>query len=334
MSAVNHQLRLASRPVGAPVASNWELTAEPIPTPRAGQVLVEVTHISVDPAMRGWMNDRPSYIPPVALGEVMRAPAVGRVVASNSRSHPEGCWVTGLLGVQEYALSDGSGLLRIDPDRAPVSLYIGALGIPGLTAYFGMRDIGHARAGETVVVSGAAGAVGSIAVQIATIEGCRVIGIAGGQEKCDWLTEGLNVDAAIDYKRADLAARLREATPDRIDVYFDNVGGEILDLALARLAVHARVVLCGGISQYNATSRWGPLNYLSLLTNRASMTGLIVFDYQDRYEEAIDQLATWLGEGRLIVREQIVKGSIDRFPETLLGLFAGVNTGKLLLELG
>jgi NADPH-dependent curcumin reductase len=236
--------------------------------------------------------------------------------------------------VQEYALSDGSGLLRIDPDRAPVSLYIGALGIPGLTAYFGMRDIGHARAGETVVVSGAAGAVGSIAVQIATIEGCRVIGIAGGQEKCDWLTEGLNVDAAIDYKRADLAARLREATPDRIDVYFDNVGGEILDLALARLAVHARVVLCGGISQYNATSRWGPLNYLSLLTNRASMTGLIVFDYQDRYEEAIDQLATWLGEGRLIVREQIVKGSIDRFPETLLGLFAGVNTGKLLLELG
>jgi NADPH-dependent curcumin reductase len=334
MSAVNHQLRLASRPVGAPVASNWELTAESIPTPRAGQVLVEVTHISVDPAMRGWMNDRPSYIPPVALGEVMRAPAVGRVVASNSRAHPEGCWVTGLLGVQEYALSDGSGLLRIDPDRAPVSLYIGALGIPGLTAYFGMRDIGHARAGETVVVSGAAGAVGSIAVQIATIEGCRVIGIAGGQEKCDWLTEGLNVDAAIDYKRADLAARLREATPDRIDVYFDNVGGEILDLALARLAVHARVVLCGGISQYNATSRWGPLNYLSLLTNRASMTGLIVFDYQDRYEEAIDQLATWLGEGRLIVREQIVKGSIDRFPETLLGLFAGVNTGKLLLELG
>jgi NADPH-dependent curcumin reductase CurA len=334
MSAVNHQLRLASRPVGAPVASNWELTAEPIPTPRPGQVLVEVTHISVDPAMRGWMNDRPSYIPPVALGEVMRAPAVGRVVASNSRAHPEGCWVTGLLGVQEYALSDGSGLLRIDPDRAPVSLYIGALGIPGLTAYFGMRDIGHARAGETVVVSGAAGAVGSIAVQIATIEGCRVIGIAGGQEKCDWLTEGLNVDAAIDYKRADLAARLREATPDRIDVYFDNVGGEILDLALARLAVHARVVLCGGISQYNATSRWGPLNYLSLLTNRASMTGLIVFDYQDRYEEAIDQLATWLGEGRLIVREQIVKGSIDRFPETLLGLFAGVNTGKLLLELG
>jgi|SRR5580704_9802357 NADPH-dependent curcumin reductase len=334
MSAVNHQLRLASRPVGAPVASNWELTAEPIPTPRPGQVLVEVTHISVDPAMRGWMNDRPSYIPPVALGEVMRAPAVGRVVASNSRAHPEGCWVTGLLGVQEYALSDGSGLLRIDPDRAPVSLYIGALGIPGLTAYFGMRDIGHARAGETVVVSGAAGAVGSIAVQIATIEGCRVIGIAGGQQKCDWLIEGLSVDAAIDYKRADLAARLREATPDRIDVYFDNVGGEILDLALARLAVHARVVLCGGISQYNATSRWGPFNYLSLLTNRASMTGLIVFDYQDRYEEAIDQLATWLGEGRLIVREQIVKGSIDRFPETLLGLFAGVNTGKLLLELG
>jgi NADPH-dependent curcumin reductase len=334
MSAVNHQLRLASRPLGAPVASNWELTAEPIPTPRAGQVLVEVTHISVNPAMRGWMNDRPSYIPPVALGEVTRAPAVGREVAFNSRAHPEGCWVTGLLGVQEYALSDGSGLLRIDRDRAPVSLYIGAVGIPGMTTYFGMRDIGHAKTGETVVVSGAAGAVGSIAVQLATIEGCRVIGIAGGQEKCDWLTEGLGVDAAIDYKRDDLTARLREATPDRIDVYFDNVGGEILDLALARLAVHARVFLCGGISPYNATWRWGPLNYLSLLTNRASMTGLMVFDCQDRYEEAIDQLATWIGEGRVIAREQIVKGGIDPFPETLLGLFAGVNMSKLLLELG
>jgi NADPH-dependent curcumin reductase len=334
MTVVNHQLRLASRPVGPPVASNWELTTAPIPTPGEGQLLIEVTHISVDPAMRGWMNDRPSYIAPVALGEVMRAPAVGRVVASNHPAHPEGGWVTGLLGVQEYALSDGSGLLRIDPDRAPVSVYIGALGIPGLTAFFGMRDIGRARAGETVVVSGAAGAVGSIAVQIATIAGCRVIGIAGGREKCDWLIDELGVDAAIDYKRDDLAARLREATPDRVDVYFDNVGGEILDLALARLAVHARVVLCGGISQYNATSRWGPLNYLSLITNRASMTGLIVFDYEDRYAEALDQLAAWLEAGRLIVREQIVKGGIDRFPETLLGLFAGVNTGKLLLELG
>jgi NADPH-dependent curcumin reductase CurA len=296
--------------------------------------MIEVSHISVDPAMRGWMTDRPSYIPPVALGEVMRAPAVGRVIASNNQALPTGSWVTGLLGVQEYAISDGSDLVRVDPDRAPVSLYIGALGIPGLTAYFGMRDIGRAAPGDTVVVSGAAGAVGSIAVQIAKIAGCRVIGVAGGPEKCAWLTEDLGVDVAIDYKSDDLGARLREATPDRIDVFFDNVGGEILDRALARLAVRGRIVLCGGISRYNATSPWGPVNYLSLVTNRASMTGLIVFDYEERYPEAIDKLATWIDEGRLVVREQIVKGGIEQFHDTLLSLFAGGNTGKLLLELG
>ena len=333
MNAINRQLRLISRPVGLPVASNWGLTAEPVPVPGDGELVIEVRYISVDPAMRGWMTDRRSYIPPVALGEVMRALAVGRVVSSNNQAHPEGSWVTGLLGVQEYAISDGTDLLRVDPERGPVSLYIGALGVPGMTAFFGMRDIGRAKTGETVVVSGAAGAVGSIAVQIARIEGCRVVGIAGGAEKCAWLEQELRVNAAIDYKRDDLAQRLREATPDRVDVFFDNVGGEILDLVLARLAVRARIVLCGGISQYNATAPWGPVNYLSLLTNRASMTGLIVFDYQAQYTEAIYQLAAWIDDGRLIVREQIVEGGIDRFPETLQALFAGANTGKLLLAL-
>jgi NADPH-dependent curcumin reductase CurA len=298
MSMVNHQLRLVSRPTGLPEPSCWELTKETVPTPAAGELLIEVSHISLDPAMRGWMTDRPSYIPPVALGEVMRAPAVGRVVASNNKAIPAGSWVTGLLGVQEYAISDGTDVVRVDPDRAPVSRYIGALGIPGLTAYFGMRDIGRAKPGDTVVVSGAAGAVGSIAVQIAKIEGCRVVGVAGGSQKCAWLTEELGVDVAIDYKGDDLRARLRDATPDRIDVFFDNVGGDVLDRALARLAVHGRIVLCGGISQYNATSTWGPVNYLSLVTNRASMTGLIVFDYEDRYPEAIDKLATWIDAGR------------------------------------
>jgi NADPH-dependent curcumin reductase len=333
VNAINRQLRLISRPVGLPVASNWELTAEAVPVPGSRELVIEVRYISIDPAMRGWMTDRRSYIPPVALGEVMRAPGVGRVVASNNQAHPEGSWVTGLLGVQEYAISDGTDLLRVDPERGPVSLYIGALGIPGMTAFFGMRDIGRAKAGETVVVSGAAGAVGSIAVQIARIEGCRVVGIAGGPEKCAWLEQELRVDAAIDYKRDDLAQRLREATPDRVDVFFDNVGGEILDLVLARLAVRGRIVLCGGISQYNATAPWGPVNYLSLLTNRASMTGLIVFDYQAQYTEATDQLAVWIDDGRLIVREQIVEGGIERFPETLRALFAGANTGKLLLAL-
>lgn len=334
MSAMNRQLRLVSRPAGLPVPSNWELTVEPVPAPAAGEVLVAVSHISLDPAMRGWMRDQRSYIAPVALGEVMRAPAVGRVLASGDPALPEGCWVSGLLGVQEYAIAEAGKLFRIDPDRAPVTRYIGALGIPGITAYFGIRDIGRPKPGDTVVVSGAAGAVGSIAAQIAKIEGCRVVGIAGGPEKCDWLVEELGLDAAIDYKRDDLASRLRQATPDRIDVYFDNVGGTVLDLALARLAVHARVVLCGGISQYNATAPWGPVNYLSLLTNRASMTGLIVFDYAERYPEAIEQLARWIDDGRLIVREQIVKGGVEHFHDALLALFAGENTGKLLLELG
>ncbi len=334
MNAMNRQLRLVSRPVGLPAPSNWELTVEPVPAPGAGEALIELTHISLDPAMRGWMNDRRSYIAPVALGEVMRAPAIGRVVASGNPDLPEGSWVSGLLGVQEYAISDGAELVRVDPDRAPVSHYIGALGIPGITAFFGVRDIGRPRPGDTVVVSGAAGAVGSIAAQIAKIEGCRVVGIAGGPEKCAWLTDELGLDAAIDYKRGDLATRLREETPERIDVYFDNVGGTILDLALARLAVHARVVICGGISQYNATEPWGPVNYLSLLSNRASMTGLIVFDYEERYPEAIENLARWIEDGRLIVREQIVKGGVEQFHDTLLSLFAGENTGKLLLELG
>jgi NADPH-dependent curcumin reductase CurA len=333
MSELNHQLRLASRPQGAPVPANWELTVEPVPSPSEGEVVIKVTHISLDPAMRGWMNDRRSYIAPVALGDVMRAPAIGQVIASRSGSHPEGSWVSGLLGVQEYALADGAALAPVDPERAPVTHYIGALGIPGITAFFGIRDIGRVRPGDTVVISGAAGAVGSTAAQIAKIEGARVVGIAGGPEKCAWLTDELGLDAAIDYKNEDVRSRLRQETPDRIDVYFDNVGGEILDLALARLATHARVVLCGGISQYNATEPWGPLNYLSLLTNRASMTGLIVFDYEDRYPEAIESLATWIAEGRLVVREQIVQGGIDRFHETLLSLFAGDNIGKLLLEL-
>jgi NADPH-dependent curcumin reductase CurA len=333
LAGVNRQVRLAQRPDGLPGAETWAYTEEPLATPQDGQVLIEVTHLSLDPAMRNWIKPYRTYIEPVELDAVMRAPAAGRVIASADASLPEGSWVTGMLGVQQYALARAHDLLRVDPERAPIARYLGAAGLTGLTAYFGLLDIGKASAGETVVVSGAAGAVGSVAVQIAKLRGCHTIGIAGGPEKCQWLREGLGVDAAIDYKIEDVGAELRRLAPDRIDVYFDNVGGEILDLALAHLALHARVVICGAISQYNAASVAGPSRYLSLIGNRASMTGFLVLDFEDRYEEATQQLLSWVEEGRLEAREQVVVGTIDDFPETFLSLFSGANTGKLVLQL-
>jgi NADPH-dependent curcumin reductase len=331
MSETNQQIRLAARPSGVPDSSVWDLTSEPVPTAGDGEFVVQISHISVDPAMRGWMNDMPSYIPPVELGAVMRAGAVGRVTASHHPDFGEGDSVYGAFGVQEFALSDGSGVMKIDPTMAPLPTYLGALGLTGLTAYFGLLDIGKLKEGETVVVSGAAGAVGSIVGQIAKLKGCRAVGIAGGAEKCEWLTEELGFDAAIDYKHDDVRRAIRETTPDRIDVYFDNVGGEILDAALARLARGARIVLCGGISQYNAQRPSGPSNYLAMIAARATMTGFLVFDFADRYQEAIVELAGWLRDGKLVSREYIVEGGVPAFPDTLLKLFEGENTGKLVI---
>jgi NADPH-dependent curcumin reductase CurA len=331
----NHQVRLANRPHGLPGPEVWQFSDEPVAEPGAGQILVRISHISLDPAMRGWMDDVRSYIRPVALGEVMRAPAVGLVLASHHPGFVEGAWVTGLFGVQEYALSDGRGVRVVDPELAPLPRYLGALGITGLTAYFGMLDIGRPAPGETVVVSGAAGAVGSIAGQIARLLGARTVGIAGGAEKCRWLSEDLGFDEVIDYKLDNLRPQLRRAAPDGIDVYFDNVGGPMLDSALARLSVGARIVLCGAISQYNSTDGvTGPANYLSLLANRASMTGLIVFDYESRYDEATKRLLAWLNDGSLTAREHVSRGDLCQFPQLLLDLFAGANIGKLVLELG
>jgi NADPH-dependent curcumin reductase CurA len=288
--------------------------------------------VSLDPAMRGWMNDRKSYIAPVGLGDVMRAGTVGRVIASNNPKFALGDHVLGMQGVQEYAVSDGAGLTRIDAGSVPVQLYLSTLGMPGMTAYFGLLDVGRPKPGETVVVSGAAGAVGAVVGQIARIKGCRVVGIAGGAAKCAYLRDVLGFDAVIDYKAEDVGAALGKACPNGIDVYFDNVGGAILDAALARLAMHARVVICGAISQYNNTGPTaGPANYLSLLVNRASMTGMLVFDYAARYREAGLELAAWMAAGRLQSREDVVAG-IEKFPEALLMLFKGENTGKLLLE--
>lgn len=331
---VNRQVRLVARPNGLPTEEVWKLADSAVEDLSDGEALVKLSHISLDPAMRGWMDDVRSYIRPVALGEVMRAPAVGQIIASRNPKLAAGDHVWGLLGAQEYARCDDQAVRLVDVNRAPPERYLGALGITGLTAYFGIRDVGRPRPGDTVVVSGAAGAVGSIAGQIAKLDGCRVIGIAGGQDKCRWLTDTLGFDAAIDYKSDDLRAALRRVAGEGIDVLFDNVGGEILDTALARLRRHARVVICGAISQYNLTGDVsGPRNYLSLLINRASMTGFIVFDYQDAYDRATQELLGWLDAGRLIAREDVIRGPIDAFPRALLDLFSGANTGKLVLEL-
>jgi NADPH-dependent curcumin reductase CurA len=305
---------------------------EPIREPGEGEVLVKVLYLSLDPAMRGWMNEGRSYIPPVKIGEVMRAGGVGRVIESKSPVHAVGDFVTGMLGVQDYATVAAADVTRVDARLAPLPVYLSVLGMPGMTAYFGLLDVGLPKAGETVVVSGAAGAVGLVVGQIAKIKGCRVVGIAGGAEKCAFVRDELGFDAAIDYKSEELHVALRRECPKGIDVYFDNVGGDTLDECLARLAFHGRVIVCGAISQYNNTTPIkGPSNYLSLLVNRGRMQGMVVFDYAPRFGEAVKELALWMAEGKLKAREDIVTG-LETFPETLLKLFKGENFGKLILK--
>jgi len=331
MSAlVNHQFKLARRPVGMVQRSDFEYVEAPVAEPGEGEVLVKILYISLDPAMRGWMNEGKSYVPPVGIGEVMRAGAVGRVIASRDPNISVGDHVVGVLGVQEYAIAKGKGLTKVDPKLVPLPVYLGTLGMPGMTAYFGLLEVGQAKAGDTVVVSGAAGAVGQVVGQIAKIKGCRVVGIAGGADKCAYL-RSIGFDAAIDYKHEDVKAALKQHCPKGVDVYFDNVGGEILDIVLTQLAMHARIVICGAISQYNEAKMKGPSNYMSLLVNRAMMKGMVVFDYASRYGEAAREMAAWMATGRLKTREDIVPG-LETFPETLLKLFKGENTGKLVLK--
>jgi NADPH-dependent curcumin reductase CurA len=335
VSEPNAQWRLAARPVGLPKRSDWEWVEEPAPEPADGQVLIALEYISLDPAMRGWMNEARSYLPPVGIGEVMRAGGIGRVVESRNPDFITGDLVSGMFGVQSYALSDGRDIRTVDTGLAPAPVHLGVLGMTGLTAYFGLLEIGRPEPGQTVVVSGAAGAVGNVAGQIARIKGCRTIGIAGGPEKCEWLTEELGFDAAIDYKVGETRADLRQYAPKGVDVYFDNVGGELLDEVLRRLARNARVVICGAISQYNAEQPpRGPANYMQLLVQRATMAGFLVFDYAKRYPEAVAQLAEWLQDGKLISREDVVPADLEQFPEVFLRLFRGENVGKLILEIG
>jgi len=333
----NRQIRLAARPVGLPKRSDWQFTEEAIDAAPPGGVIVKNLLLSLDPAMRGWMNEGKSYIPPVGIGEVMRAGGVGRVVTSDTPAFAVGDYVSGGLGVQTHFRVDAEGLKRsalvkIDPRLAPLPKWLNALGMPGMTAYFGLLEVGQPKPGETVVVSGAAGAVGQTVGQVAKIKGCRAVGIAGGKAKCDFVVNDLGFDACIDYKAGSVRDGLKQHCPNGVDVYFDNVGGDILDTVLTRINRKARIIVCGAISQYNNTTPIkGPANYLSLLVNRARMEGLVVFDYADRYQVAIKDIAGWMREGKFKSREDIVEG-LDHFPEALNGLFAGENFGKLILR--
>ncbi|MFZ0799269.1 MAG: NADP-dependent oxidoreductase [Terriglobales bacterium] len=334
MALTNHKFLLAARPVGMPKRSDWTYAAEPVAEPKEGELLVKLLYISLDPAMRGWMNDARSYVTPVGIGEVMRALGLAIVTASRNPRFAVGDHVSGSFGVQEYALTDGRGVTKIDPRIAPLPKYLSILGMTGMTAYFGLLDTGQPKAGETVVVSAAAGAVGSAVGQIAKTKNCHVVGIAGGAEKGSYIVNELGFDSAIDYKSEDVKKSLRKHCADGINVYFDNVGGTILEAALANLARGARVVICGAISQYcNTGPVAGPSNYLSLLTNRATMKGMLVMDYADRYSQAGAEMAGWMAAGKLKSREDIVEG-LATFPETLLKLFKSENLGKLMLKVG
>ena len=330
---INTQWVLASRPVGMVAASNFERREVPVPEPAEGELLVHNLYLSLDPAMRGWISDARSYMPPVAIGEVMRGGCVAEVLDSRHAAFSPGELVFGMFGWQDYAVSEGTGVLRVPEDVGP-TLALGALGWTSLTAYFGLAEIGKPAPGETVVVSGAAGATGSVVGQLARLRGARVIGIAGGPEKCDWVTRELGFDAAIDYRSEDVRARLKELCPDGIDVYWDNVGGEILEAALGRLAVHARVVYCGAISSYNASSPPpGPRNYMQVLIRRARVEGFLVFDYVDRIDEALAELGPLVQSGKLRYREDIREG-LDSAPAALGDLFTGANDGKLIVRVG
>jgi NADPH-dependent curcumin reductase CurA len=326
---INHQIRLAARPSGIPKPSDWELTTEPVPEPAPGGLVVANEYLSIDPIMRRWVAPDG----PVQVGDVMEASVVGHVTASEHAGFAVGEHLYGGFGVQEFARSDGTGVTKLDPLLAPLTAYLAALGIPGLTAYFGLLDVGRPEAGDTVVVSGAAGGVGSIGGQLARIRGFRVIGIAGGPEKCSWIVDDLGFSAAIDYKAEDVGGRLGELAPGGVGVFIDNVGGAVLDAVLLHLARGARVVISGGLSQYNADRPSGPSNYLQLLWQRASMTGFLTPDYADRYPEARAELAALLHDGRLISREQIVEGGVRAFPELLPMVFAGASAGKLILTI-
>ena len=333
MSRTNRQFLLAARPSGMVKTTDFEYREQPAEAPVEGQVLVETELLSLDPSMRGQMENRADYVAPLQIGDVMRAGGIGTVIESQHPDLPVGCRVQGTLGMQTLAIAgDKHRPLRKVADGVSSEEALGVLGTTGMTAYFGLLDLGEPKAGDMVVISGAAGATGSVAGQIAKLKGCTVVGMAGSAAKCRWLTDELGFDAAINYKTQDVAAELDRLCPQGINLYFDNVGGEILDLCLARIATNARIVICGGISRYNATGPIpGPKNYFNLVFRRARMEGFIVLDYADRFPAAIEEMRGWIAEGKLKQQATVVDG-FEKLPETLIGLFEGVNTGKLMVR--
>lgn len=335
MPTLNRQITLAARPVGFPKDSDFKLVESPMPTPKDGEFLVRVIYLSVDPYMRGRMNDAASYAAPVQLGEVMGGGAVGKVISSNNPNFREGEIVEGFFGWQEYAVSNGEGVRKIDPSLAPISTALGVLGMPGLTAYFGLLDICNPQLGETVVVSGAAGAVGSLVGQIALIKGCRAVGIAGADDKVAYLTDELGFDAAFNYKTVtDYFQKLKELCPKGIDAYFDNVGGAITDAVFRLINTRARISICGQISQYNLEQpEKGPrIILVSLLVKQARAEGFLVFQFANRYAEGLKQMAEWIKQGKLKYREDIAHG-IENAPSAFIAMLKGQNTGKQLVKI-
>ncbi len=335
----NRQWRLASHPIGLIKDSDYKWHEESIPELKDGEVLVRNIYLSLDPANRGWINPAtaPHYVKPVSIGEVMRGICIGVIEESTNSQFENGEIVTGLLGWQDYFICDGKGLTSLSlfprPEKAPLSIYLNVFGMIGLTAYFGLLDIGKPKEGETLVVSAAAGAVGSLVGQIGKLKGCRAIGIAGTEEKCSWITKELGFDAAINYKTESVRDRLKELCPNGIDIYFDNVGGDVLDTALGELNLHARVVICGMISTYNSMKPVsGPHNFVRILTKRALVQGFIVTDYFDRMTEALIDLMSWYSSGKLKYREHIVDG-LENAPIAINKLFDGSNKGKLIIKI-
>jgi NADPH-dependent curcumin reductase CurA len=333
MADRNRRLVLAERPTGMVDERTVRLEEVDLPEIGAGEALAKVRYLSIDPTIRTWMDDAPGYLPPIGIGEVVRAGGVAEVLSSNSEQYAPGDMLFGLTGWQEYVIADGGQrTMQKLPPGVSATAALGVLGLNGTTAYFGLLDVGALKEGDVVVVSGAAGATGSAAGQIAKLKGAaKVIGIAGGPEKCAWIVDELGFDAAIDYKHDNVPARLRELCPQGIDLYFDNVGGEILNACLANLAMRGRIVLCGAISSYNDPERSGPSNYGALIIRRGRMEGFIILDYFDRLPAAQMELAGWLGEGKIKSAEHIVEG-LEHAPEALNLLFTGGNTGKVLVR--
>lgn len=332
MTEQNIQVLLKKRPEGMLEDTDFELIKSPIPSLEEGELLIRNQYISLDPAMRGWMNAGTTYIPGVPLGTPMRALTAGEVIASRHADFPVGTSISGLLGAQTHAKSDGKGLQKLDLEMGHMSLHLGILGMPGMTAYFGLLDKGKPQAGENVFITGAAGIIGSTVGQIAKLKGCNVYGTAGTDAKCNYLLEECGFDGVINYKTANVQEELTKLIPDKIHVFYDNVGGPIMDMALGHLARGARMIICGAISQYNNSEMYGPKNYMKIVTARGYISGIIVFDYIKRYPEAVEQYSKWLASGQIKTQEHVFEG-IENFAPVLRKLFTGENFGKLLLKI-